>query len=388
MTQRFFDHEDLALLKEVLDANVPSAIDGRWTRRLQKEFAAANESKYAVAVNSGMSALHACLAAADASVGDEVICDPMVQFGAVACFYNNAVPVFADIQRDTHNVDPNSIRARITERTRAILCTHLWGLPCDMDQIMAIAREHTPPIFVIEDNAHALFARYKGHMTGNLGHMAAFSFQAAKQLATGDGGMMTTNDDSLHDRLIAYSGTRGMATFPELMWNYRMSELVAAVAIVQLRRAAKYVEQGIAAGKIYNDAVADIAWIRPQHTPSDRTNVYHLWAATFEGDKHGIARNDFSRALGDVKLKGSFGLGYIQKPAYLHDVIRKPLAYKHGCPTHPPYYTGSSARYEEGLCPVAEEVMPRLMLISTVGAADDHRRNADALRQACERVAR
>jgi len=383
MTQRYFDHEDLAMLKEVLDANLPSAIDGQWTRRLQKEFAFATESKYAVAVNSGMSALHACLAAADASVGDEVICDPMVQFGPVACFYNNAVPVFADIQRETHNVDPSSIRQRITDRTKAIICTHLWGLPCDMDEIMAIARAHN--LYVIEDNAHALFARYKGRMTGNLGHMAEYSFQAAKQLATGDGGMMTTNDDHLHERLIAYSGVRGMATFPELMWNYRMSELVAAVAIVQLKRAHKYVEQGIAAARFYSDAVKDIPWIRPQHTPSDRTNTYHLWAATFEGDKHGIKRDDFSRELDVVKIKGNFGLGYIQKPAYLHDVLKKPLAYKHGCPIRPPYYTGSNANYKEGLCPVAEDVMPRLILISTVGAPDDHKRNADALRRACEK---
>jgi dTDP-4-amino-4,6-dideoxygalactose transaminase len=110
VTQRYFDHEDLSMLKEVLDANVPCAIDGGWTRRLQKEFAVANESRYAVAVNSGMSALHACLAAADASVGDEVICDPMVQFGAVACFYNNAVPVFADIQRDSTRRCPTTRR--------------------------------------------------------------------------------------------------------------------------------------------------------------------------------------------------------------------------------------------------------------------------------------
>jgi dTDP-4-amino-4,6-dideoxygalactose transaminase len=381
VTQRYFDHEDLAMLKQVLDANVPSAIDGQWTRRLQEEFARATHARFAVAVNSGMSALHACLAAADASVGDEVICDPMVQFGAIACFYNNAVPVFADIQRDTHNVDPDSIRTRISERTRAILCTHLWGLPCDMDPIMAIAREHN--LLVIEDNAHALFARYKGRQTGTLGHMAEFSFQAAKQLATGDGGMMTTSDPALHERLIAHSGVRGMATFPELMWNYRMSELVAAVAIIQLRRAHAYVRQGIDAARVYTDAVAEFPWIRPQHTPTDRTNVYHLWAATFEGDAHGIAREDFARELSAVKMKGSFGLGYIQKPAYLHDVIRKPLAYKRGCPTHPPYYEGDQARYEPGLCPVAEDLMPRLMLISTEGTPEHHRRNADLLRRAC-----
>jgi dTDP-4-amino-4,6-dideoxygalactose transaminase len=179
-----------------------------------------------------------------------------------------------------------------------------------------------------------------------------------------------------------------MATFPELMWNYRMSELVAAVALVQLKRARTYVEQGIAAGKIYNEAVKDISWIRPQNCPPDRDNVYHLWAATFEGDREGgqgIEREKFARELENVKIKGGFGLGYIQKPAYLHDVIRKPLAYKHGCPIRPPYYQGNNARYEPGLCPVAEDLMPRLILISTVGAPEDHRRNAESLRRACLR---
>src|SRR5438067_12615684 len=125
------------MLKEVLNANVPCAIDGQWTRRLQKEFAAATEAKFAVAVNSGMSALHACLAAADASVGDEVICDPMVQFGAIACFYNNAVPVFADIQRDTHNHDPAAVRSRMTERTRPIPRPALVGPPFHLEEVIA-----------------------------------------------------------------------------------------------------------------------------------------------------------------------------------------------------------------------------------------------------------
>src|SRR5437870_3409040 len=98
--------------------------------------------------------------------------------------------------------------------------------------------------------------------------------------------MATTNDEALHERLIAYSGIRGMATFPELMWNYRMSELVAAVAIVQLRRAHTYVEQGIAAARFYNEAVQDIPWIHPQHTPSDRTNVFFFQAEDGIRDGH------------------------------------------------------------------------------------------------------
>jgi dTDP-4-amino-4,6-dideoxygalactose transaminase len=377
MTQRYFDSENLAMVKEVLDAGCPASHEGKMTPRLEKAFAAEMGARHAVGVSSGMAALHACVAAADASAGDEVICDPMVQFGSAAIMYNNAVPVYADVKYDTHLIDPKSIAARVTERTKAILCTHLWGLPCDMDEIMAIARRHN--LLVIEDNAHALFAQYKGRTTGTLGHMAEFSFQIAKQLGVGDGGMATTNDDFLHERLRVYSGIRNLCTFPELMWNYRMSELVAAVALVQLGRARKYVEQGIAAAKIYSDAVRDIPWIRTQAVPPDRTHVYHLWAGVFEGDKHGIDRAEFGRRLEQVKCQKMFG--YIQYPAYLHEVIRKPLAYKRGCPIYCPHHKGT-VQYQPGLCPVAEDLMPRLILIGAVGTPEEHKRNAEKLRQA------
>ena len=381
MSQRYFDHEDLAMLKEVLDAGCPASYEGKMTPRLQEAFTKAVGAKHAVGVNSGMSALHACVAAADASTGDEVICDPMVQFGSAAVLYNNAVPVYADVNYDTHLIDPDSIRARITERTKAILCTHLWGVPCDMDEIMAIAREHN--LVVIEDNAHALFAEYKGRQTGTLGHVAEFSFQIAKHLGVGDGGMATTNDDFLHERLLAYSGIRNLCTFPELMWNYRMSELVAAVALVQLGRARKYVEQAVANSRIYDEAVRDIRWIRTQTVPPDRTSACHIWAGVFEGDKAGLDRETFAGALEKVKCQKMFG--YIQYPAYLHDVIRKPLAYKRGCPIYCPHYKGA-LRYQAGACPVAEDLMPRLILIGTVGTPDEHKRNAEKLRRVAEEL--
>ena len=379
MTIRIFDDSDLAKLKEVLDGGNLCSLSGTMTAKFEEAFARAMGVKHAVAYNSAMSVLHGAVAAAGAGAGDEVICDPMVQFGAVAVMYNNAVPVFADVRRDTHLVDPESIRERVTERTKAIICTHLWGLPCDMDPIMEIAKEHK--LVVIEDVAHAIYAEYKGRLTGGLGHIGSFSFQQSKQMATGDGGMATTDDDNLWDRLVEYSGARGLATFPRLSWNYRMTELVAAVGLVQLERSRRYVEDAIANAGLYSKAVEDVEWIAPQAVPEGRRHTYHIWAATFEGEKYGIDYGKFQEAAKEKGAKVSFG--YIKKPAYLHDLFTAPLAYGRGCPTGCPLYRGV-AKYVPGLCPVAEDLMPRLMLIGTSGAKEEHMRNAERLRGAID----
>ncbi len=379
MTVRIFDDRDLAKLKEVLDSGRLCSLSGTMTGKFEEAFAKTMGARHAVAYNSAMSVLHGAVAAAGAGAGDEVICDPMVQFGAVAAMYNNTVPVFADVRRDTHLIDPGSVRERVTERTKAIICTHLWGLPCDMDPIMEIAKEHK--LIVIEDIAHAIYAEYKGRLTGTLGHIGSFSFQQSKQMATGDGGMATTDDDNLWDLLIEYSGSRGLATFPRLSWNYRMTELVAAVGLVQLERSRKYVEDAIANAKLYNEVIKEVEWIAPQMVPDGRKHTYHIWTSTFEGDKYGIDYEKFQEA---AKGKGvGISFGYIKKPAYLYDLFTAPIAYGRGCPTGCPLYRGV-ARYVPGLCPAAEDLMPRLMLIGTSGTLEDHIQNAERLREAID----
>ena len=380
MTVRIFDDEDLAMVKEVLDSGDLCSIGGKMTPRFERAFAEEMKVKHAVAMNSAMSVLHAAVAAAGAGAGDEVICDPLVQFGAVAAMYNNAIPVFADVRRDTHLVDPESIKERITERTKAIICTHLWGLPCDMDPIMEIAAAHD--LIVVEDIAHAIYATYKGRLTGSLGHIGSFSFQMGKQLGLGDAGMGTTNDDYLADRLADGSGTRGRATFPRVMWNYRINEVVSAIGLVQLTRTKQYVADGTANAELYNEAVKDTPLVQAQHVPPDRTNTYHIWAGTFEGDKHGIDYDEFKRAVSEEGC--SVGFGYINVPAYLHDVIKEPLGYGRGCPTACPLHVGRVS-YQRNLCPVAEDLMPRLMMAGTAGTRETHRENADKLRKAIER---
>ncbi len=371
-----FDNQELAAVKQVFESGELCSIGGTVGRQFEDTFAEMIGATRAVAVNSGMSALHCALYAAGAGAGDEVICDPMVQFGAMAVIYNNAVPVFADVRRDTHLIEPGSVRERITERTKAIICTHLWGLPCDMDPLMEIADEHG--LAVIEDNAHGLFAEYHGRQTGTLGHMAEFSFQMSKHLGLGDAGIATVMDERFIDGVVDCSGINGLATFPKMMWNYRLNEVVAAIGLAQLKRAPGYVEMAIAHGEIYNRAVEDVEWIRAQHVPEGRVHTYHIWAGTFEGDRYGISYEAFKQALSDAGV--SMGVGYIERAAYLHDTFTVPLAYGRGCPMFCPLQL-HTPEYKEGLCPVAEDVMPRLLLtLTTNGTEETHRENAEKLR--------
>ena len=379
MTVRIFDHEDLEAVKRVLDSGQLCSISGKVTREFEETFEEVMGVKRAVAVNSGMSALHCAVYAAGAGAGDEVICDSMVQFGSMAVIYNNAVPVFADVRRDTHQIDPESVRERITERTKAIICTHLWGLPCDMDPLMEIAEEFG--VSVIEDNAHGLFGEYKGRLTGTLGHMAEFSFQMSKQLALGDAGMVTTTEERFIEGLVDASGIRGLATFPKMMWNYRLNEVISAIGLVQLKRARDYVESGIANAEFLNEAIRDVEWIVAQHVPEDRKHAYHIWAATFEGDRYGISREQFKEALDKVGL--NLNVGYIQKAPYLYDTYTVPLTYGRGCPMSCPFQM-RKVEYTEGLCPVAEDLMPRLVITGTVGAREMYQENAEKLRDVIE----
>jgi dTDP-4-amino-4,6-dideoxygalactose transaminase len=292
----------------------------------------------------------------------------------MAAIYNNAVPIFADVRRDTLLIDVESVRERISERTKAIICTHFGGLPCDMDPLMEIAEEHG--LAVIEDNAHGIFAEYKGRLAGTLGHMGEFSFQMGKQLGLGDGGMATTMDERFIEGLVDASGIRGLSTFPKMMWNYRMNEVIAAIGIVQLKRARKYVQSGIANAGLYDEVVKDAEWIRPQHVPVDRTHSHHLWVGVFEGEKYGISRTRFEEAVSQHGLMAN--VGYLQIAPYLFDTYTVPLTYGRGCPMSCPLQL-KRVEYKKGLCPVAEEVMPKLVIIRTLGTREEHLENAEKL---------
>ena len=381
MAVRIYDDRELTLIKEILDSGKLCAIRGKYAPMFEQAFAEAMGAKHAVAMNAAMSLLHAAVSASGAGPGDEVICDPIVQFGGLATMYNNAVPVFADVRPDTFTIDPESVRARITERTKAILCTHLWGVPCDMDPIMDIARQHN--LVVIEDCAHALFAQYKGRYAGTLGHIGVFSFQQSKHLSTGDGGAATMDDDGLHDRLERLSDPTFGSVARQLSWNYRMTEITAAIALVQLDRARQYCADTIANAALYAQAAQGVEWLVPQRIPQGSQSTFHYWACRFDGARRGISLDQFKAALREAQCGGS--VGYTQKPAYLYPVFSEPVAYGKGCPTRCPLYKGDPG-YRPGACPVAEDILPRMVIFYTTGPRDQHEQNAEKFAEMIRRL--
>ena len=164
---------EVEYVKRVLKSEARSATSGSWNHRLEQLVAGLFGVNYGIALNSGTSALHACLAAADIGPGDEVISPALtVIMDAFATLYLGAAPVFADVHRDTFNIDPEEVRRRITPRTKAIITVSLYGLPADMDPIMELATQHN--LVVIEDNAQCMLGRYKGRLAGTIGHLSIF----------------------------------------------------------------------------------------------------------------------------------------------------------------------------------------------------------------------
>lgn len=373
MSKKTFDAEDIAAVTRVLESGVLGA--GPEAAALEQEFAAALGADHAIACNAAMGGLHAALLAVGVGAGDEVVCDPLVFFGGLAVLYTGAMPVYADVDEHTHNMDPASLAERITPRTKAIVVTHYWGEPADMAGILAVADAHKLP--VVEDCAHVLFGEWRGRNAGTLGSVGVFSFQSSKHLSTGDGGIAITNDPFLADQV------RAVVTFgaaPErLAHNFRMNELTAAVARVQLRRARGYVAEDRASAQLYAKAVMGCAWLEPQQASADSVHSYHLWVAAFVPQADGPSLEEFKEAC--AAEEANFSFGYVGVPAYLHPVFS--LGGSFGVSRDP---QSQPLPYRRGWCPVAESLMPRLM-ITGISARDPdfHRCNAAALARAVGR---
>ncbi len=226
MARKIYDEEDLDALRRVLDSGNLSWLNGAASKDFEALAARRLGSRHAIAMHSAMAGLQSALAVVGVGEGDEVICDSIVPFAAYAALYLHARPVFADIDPDTFNIDPTSVRARITHRTKAIVVTHLMGLVAPMAQLREVADEFGLPI--VEDCAHALFAERGGRLAGTFGTAGVFSFQQSKSLTTGDGGLVVTDDDYVAEQIRRMLSFGALA--PRLSWNFRMNELTAAVA--------------------------------------------------------------------------------------------------------------------------------------------------------------
>jgi len=367
----------LEYLREVVEYGFGNSSGPDFVGRFERAFAERFGVAYAVAHCNGTATMHSGLGAAGVKPGDEVIVPPLTAAATAICvLHQGAIPVFADIDPHTFNIDPESIRQRITPLTRAIIPVGLYGLSADMDPIMELAREHD--LAVIEDNAQCFLGTYKGRLAGTNGHMASFSFQASKHLSCGDGGIIITDDEPLAAAIRKFCclgfRTVGAATggimpkeqrgapdsirHDSLGWNYRMSDLQAAVALEQTERIDELVGLRMKIGGIYQEAVADCNWLIPQVTPEGCVNSYWTFVCRFEADQAGCSWEEFRQQF--YRLGGDFLYGAWQL-TYNEPVFRERQFLGGFFPVDSDLYKGTYRDYGPGLCPVAESIQPKLM---------------------------
>jgi dTDP-4-amino-4,6-dideoxygalactose transaminase len=295
---------------------------GRWGRlsgpevaEFERRFAEAHGCRHGIAVVNGTVSLRLALLAAEIEAEAEVIIPPYTFFStASAVIEANAVPVFADIDLNTFNLNPKAVEAAITPRTRAIIPVHFAGQPADMRALMAIAKKHK--LLVIEDAAHAHGASHRNQPTGSLGHIASFSFQASKNMTAGEGGIITTNDDKL---AAACRSIHNCGRIPTGIWyehhvisgNYRLGEFQGAVLNAQLDRLKQQTKTRDRNGQYLAARIAQLPGLYPQQRPADCTrHSYHLFMLRIDSKQCGLPRTAVIKALQAEGIPCSAGYGW------------------------------------------------------------------------------
>jgi len=379
---RVFGDTDIRNLKRVLASKQLGWRQGGMVTKLDEAFAAFTGAKYGICRNSAMTGLAQAVAISGAGCGDEVICDPLVHFGGVAALSFNCVPRFVDVRYDTYLMDPAEVEKAVTRHTKALIVTNLWGLCAELDKIRAICTKHG--IFMIEDCAHVIGATWRGRHSGTYGDIGVFSFQQGKHICTGDGCVMITNRKDIHHALYNEWAFKGESP-SFLTLNFRMNELTAAVGLAQLERFPKYLEEYDANLAVYNDAIADCAWLRSRSVPKAAKQSGYIWACLWEGDKHGLKLDRFKKILADEKV--AVGFHFTERPANRFPIFRTSTAYhKRDCPIRCPHYKGSY-RPAKAPLPVATRILNRVMMAGLVEQPPSRvRANARGLRRAIKRM--
>jgi perosamine synthetase len=335
-------------------------------------------TKKGVAVSSGTAALHAACYAAGIGPGDEVITSPMTfAASANAILYCGGSPVFADIDPDTGNINPEELERKITKKTKAIIPVHFAGQPCEMDQINGIAKKHG--LVVIEDAAHALGAEYKGKKIGSISDMTTFSFHPVKHITTGEGGMVMTNSPKLYEKLTLFRNhgitkvKENMEKDPgpwyyemqELGYNYRMTDFQSALGLSQMNKLEGFLKKRRQIAGEYREAIKKELFeiVSPLIDKEGRVNAYHLFSVKINYKKVGIERG---RLMKRLREKG-IGTQVHYIPIHTHPYYQNNLGFKEGeFPQAETFYEQilSLPMYpsmpQEGVCRVVESIKESL----------------------------
>jgi len=328
-------------------------LGGKKIREFEDEFAKKFGTKFAVTFNSASSALHAAVVSVGVNPGEEVIVPPYTFTStATSVLMHNAIPTFCDVKEDTYCLDPQKLSFVYSNLSKAIIPVHLFGHACDMDEIMAFAKKNN--LRVIEDCAQSPGGIYKDHYLGTIGDCGVFSFQETKNMTTGEGGMLITNDENIariaqmvrnHGEMILPSQKSRSYVSEFLGWGYRMTELEAALGIAQLSKLDYFNNERIKLAEYLSAEINKIDGLK--HVKYDFVkHVYYVFAFSFDEEKIGISRNKFCEALNAEGIP--CGAGYV-KPLYLNPLYleKRSFAFK--------YYEGR-VEYFKGLCPVTEKL--------------------------------
>ncbi|MEH7012261.1 DegT/DnrJ/EryC1/StrS family aminotransferase [Neobacillus niacini] len=353
---------DLAEAKELLEALEQNTLFYHFGHKVKQFLADFNHLygiKYSVATSSGTAALHVALGAAGVTAGDEVITSPITDQGTViGILYQNAVPVFADLDPQSYNMMPEAIEKVITPKTKAILVVHLAGNPCDMDSIMKIAKRHH--LKVIEDCAQSYLTTYKGRLVGTIGDYGCFSTNDFKHISTGDGGIVTVNSGEETDYFTTHAfadknyqrhGTSVTKDLEYLAPNYRMTELQGAVGIAQLKKLNWICNRRNVLGERINQGFKNVKGIIPMKITDGGWCSYWFYMLTLDLQQLTCTREQFSEALSAEGIPNQ--AGYIPKVLYANQLFQKKQAY---LDSHYPFDQGEYD-YSPGICPNAETIL-------------------------------
>lgn len=315
---RDFGEEELALLQEVMASGTLTATKGHMVADLAETFAAQLGAGHATACSSGTAAIHAAVAALDPEPGDEIITTPITDMGGLApILYQGAIPVFADVDPATANITAATIAERLSERTRAIIVTHLFGNPCEMAEVMALADDAGLP--VIEDCAQAYLATVDGRPVGTIGTIGCFSLQQGKHITTGEGGLVVTDDAALARRMKLLVDKAWGYGDPDpdhyfLALNYRMTELQGAVALAQLGKLEDSVRQRVDMAARLTKALDGLPGIATPQVHPTHEHVY--WRFVLRVDPAVVPGGPAALAARLKSYDVASAPRYIQKPAF------------------------------------------------------------------------
>jgi len=359
---------DKGILSQYLASWHTDFYGGQQVQLLEKKWAEYFNVKYAIAVNSATSGLYCAMGATGIEPGDEVIVSPYtMSASAVAPLVYNGIPIFADIEEDYFCLDPDDVEKKITKKTKAIIVVDIFGQPYNADKINAIAKKHN--LFVIEDAAQAPGAKYKGKYAGTLGDIGVFSLNYHKHIHCGEGGIIVTDNKQLAEKMqlirnhaeavVEAKGEKNLVNM--IGFNYRMTEMEAAVAQVQLMRLDKLLSQRRENRQYITNGIKNLTGIEPVKIRDDCEHSFYVDVFKVKEKLTGIDRDTFINAvkaeLAPTETRENHGVlmgcGYV-KPLYLQPIFLEKTAY--GSSGYPFNLYKGDLCYKKGLCPTVEKM--------------------------------